>query len=61
MNFMIYEKDGDRPGQITQSNKVYEHENYHNTLHEHGYKDFVALDHSSFLSPDHNYIQKVWQ
>ncbi len=58
MNFLIFDKDGDCPGRVTQSNKVFEHQNYHTTLVDHGYRDFVKLDYAGALDPGKYYIKR---
>lgn len=58
MNFLIFEKDGECPGRITQSNKVFEHENYHATLADHGYRDFVKVDYGGALDPSAYHIER---
>ena len=58
MNFLIFERDGDCPGRITQSNKVFEHDNYHATLADHGYRDFVSVEYGGALDPSGYHVKK---
>lgn len=58
MNFLIFDKDGDYPGRVTQSNKVFEHQNYHATLADHGYRDFVKIDYAGALDPSRYHIKR---
>lgn len=51
MNYLIYDKDGDEPGRITQSNKVYQPEGYDGQLQELGH-EFVAIENPGYLNPD---------
>lgn len=57
MNFLIYDdKDSDRPGLITQSNKVFSPEGYHDVLRERGL-NFAAIEHHTYLHPERFFIK----
>ena len=50
MNYLIFNEDGERPGEITQSNKVFDPSGYDEVLKDAGHK-FIAIENVSYLNP----------